>query len=81
MAGAWPFQRVADQLCLDLLDPVWEVRHGAAVALREILRHQSCAAGVEVDLKANKQSRASGWALSGGSGAWRQPSQATNHLG
>ncbi|MEW5306068.1 MAG: hypothetical protein WDW36_008565 [Sanguina aurantia] len=68
VAGAWPFQRVSDQLCLDLLDPVWEVRHGAAVALREILRHQSSAAGVEVDMAAHKQGRASGWALPGGSG-------------
>ncbi|MEW5318821.1 MAG: hypothetical protein WDW38_010008 [Sanguina aurantia] len=66
VAGAWPFQRVSDQLCLDLLDPVWEVRHGAAVALREILRHQSSAAGVEVDMAAHKQGRASGWALPGG---------------
>ena len=24
-AGAWPLQRVCDQLCVDILDPAWEV--------------------------------------------------------
>lgn len=25
-AGQWPFQAVCDQMCIDILDPVWEVR-------------------------------------------------------
>ena len=44
-AGAWPLQRLADDLCADLVDPAWHLRHGAAVGLRAILRsHAACAA-------------------------------------
>ncbi len=25
-AGQWPFQAICDQMCMDVLDPVWEVR-------------------------------------------------------
>ncbi|KAF6253887.1 SNF2 family N-terminal domain-containing protein [Scenedesmus sp. NREL 46B-D3] len=46
-AGSWPFQRVADQLCCDILSPAWPVRHGAAAGLRELLREQAAAAAVE----------------------------------
>ena len=45
-AGHWPFQGLCDKLCLDILDPRWEVRHGAAVALREVLHRQANFAGV-----------------------------------
>jgi len=38
VGGAWPFQGLCDQLCVDVLDATWEVRHGAATALREVLR-------------------------------------------
>ncbi|KAG2490891.1 hypothetical protein HYH03_010808 [Edaphochlamys debaryana] len=62
--GGWPFQRLADQLVVDSLDPVWEVRHGAALALRELLRAQAAAAGVEAPL----DSVPTGWASAGGSG-------------
>lgn len=24
-AGQWPFQSICDQMCTDVLDPVWEV--------------------------------------------------------
>ncbi len=24
-AGQWPFQAICDQMCIDMLDPVWEV--------------------------------------------------------
>jgi hypothetical protein len=45
-AGQWPFLRLADELCADLLDPAWGRRHGAAVGLREILRSHAAAACV-----------------------------------
>eukprot|EP00198_Chlamydomonas_reinhardtii_P002616 XP_001691952.1 SNF2 superfamily protein [Chlamydomonas reinhardtii] len=48
--GGWPFQRLGDQLVVDSLDPVWEVRHGAALALRELLRSHAWCAAVEVPL-------------------------------
>lgn len=44
--GRWPFQGVADQLVVDCLDPAWETRHGAALALREILGCQAASAAV-----------------------------------
>lgn len=64
LAGAWPFQSLCDQLCVDVLDPNWEVRHGAAVALRELLRVQAGAAGVEAPMA----DEVSGWVMAGGSG-------------
>lgn len=48
--GQWPFQRLADDLCADLLDPAWGRRHGAAVGLREILRSHAGAACVTAAL-------------------------------
>jgi hypothetical protein len=63
-AGSWPFQRVADQLCCDILDPAWRVRHGAAAGLRELLREQASAAGVEAPLADSS----SGWGFAGGTG-------------
>ncbi|KAG1666532.1 hypothetical protein FOA52_014429 [Chlamydomonas sp. UWO 241] len=64
LAGEWPFQRLCDQLCVDILDPVWEVRHGAAVALREVLRTQAGCAGVTAPMA----DLTSGWASAGGCG-------------
>ena len=26
-AGQWPFQALCDQMCIDVLDPVWEVKY------------------------------------------------------
>ena len=60
-AGRWPFQSLCDQLCVDCLHPQWEVRHGAALALREILRSQAGAAGVHAPLAAQP----GGWAAGG----------------
>ncbi|KAJ3219778.1 TATA-binding protein-associated factor mot1 [Dinochytrium kinnereticum] len=34
----WPFEGLCEQLCLDLFDFTWEIRHGAAIGLREILK-------------------------------------------
>ncbi|KAK3159851.1 hypothetical protein QOZ80_1BG0051830 [Eleusine coracana subsp. coracana] len=44
--GRWPFQQFVDQLIHDMFDPIWEVRHGSIMALREILTHQGACAGV-----------------------------------
>lgn len=62
--GGWPFHRLADQLCNDILSPVWVVRHGAAAGLRELLREHAAAAAVEAPLLDNT----SGWASPGGAG-------------
>lgn len=44
--GKWPFQQFVEQLVHDMFDPVWEVRHGTIMALREILTYQGACAGV-----------------------------------
>ncbi|KAK3197458.1 hypothetical protein GRF29_216g214392, partial [Pseudopithomyces chartarum] len=41
----WPFERVCDYLSVELFDHAWEVRHGAAMGLREILRVHGAGAG------------------------------------
>lgn len=40
----WPFERLCEHLTVDMFDHTWEVRHGAAMALRDVLRvHGGCA--------------------------------------
>jgi hypothetical protein len=39
-------------MCVDVLSPAWEVRHGAAVALREVLRSHAGSAGVDAAILA-----------------------------
>lgn len=63
LAGSWPFQHLCDALCVDLLHPVWEVRHGAALGLREVLKNQAGCAHVTVG-----SAGIGGWAVPGGNG-------------
>ncbi|GMH10882.1 hypothetical protein Nepgr_012723 [Nepenthes gracilis] len=52
----WPFHSFVEQLLVDIFDPVWEVRHGSLMALREILAHQGACAGVyAIDLTSGNQ--------------------------
>jgi TATA-binding protein-associated factor len=41
----WPYERLCDFLMVDLFDPQWETRHGAAMGLREIIRVHGAGAG------------------------------------
>lgn len=41
----WPFESFCSRLYLDLFSPRWETRHGAATALRELLKSHSIGAG------------------------------------
>lgn len=41
----WPFEGIVEQLCLDLFDPKWEARHGAALGLKELLMSHADGAG------------------------------------
>ncbi|KAF7727950.1 TATA-binding protein-associated factor mot1 [Apophysomyces ossiformis] len=34
----WPFKIICEHLCMDLFDPTWEIRHGAGIGLRSILK-------------------------------------------
>lgn len=54
--GEWPFHTFVEQLMVDMFDPVWEVRHGSVMALREILSQQGpCVGVVTSDLGADGQ--------------------------
>ena len=44
---AWPFELLCDFLKVDLFDPNWEIRHGAAMGLREVIRVHGAGAGRE----------------------------------
>ncbi|KAE8452027.1 hypothetical protein EG329_002192 [Mollisiaceae sp. DMI_Dod_QoI] len=43
--GEWPYERLCEFLMVDLFDPQWETRHGAAMGLREIIRVHGAGAG------------------------------------
>ncbi len=43
----WPFERLCEVLMVDLLDHHWEIRHGAAMGLREVVRVHGAGAGRE----------------------------------
>ncbi|CAE6462717.1 unnamed protein product [Rhizoctonia solani] len=52
--GEWVWGGIVRVLELDLFSPIWEVRHGAAMALREIVKVQGGAGGMKVDLPAHE---------------------------
>ena len=41
----WPFKRVCEYLTLEMFDHTWEVRHGASMGIREVLRVHGAGAG------------------------------------
>ncbi|KAK7430006.1 TATA-binding protein-associated factor mot1 [Neonectria magnoliae] len=41
----WPYERLCDFLKVDIFDPSWETRHGAAMGLREVIRVHGGGAG------------------------------------
>lgn len=43
----WPFERLCELLSMDLFDTNWEIRHGAAMGLREVIRVHGAGAGRE----------------------------------
>nr|XP_012231166.1 PREDICTED: TATA-binding protein-associated factor 172 [Linepithema humile] len=45
----WPLEAFAESLCQDLFSQKWEVRHGAATALRELIRLHGKGAGKSRD--------------------------------
>ncbi|KAI9293362.1 hypothetical protein K502DRAFT_293841, partial [Neoconidiobolus thromboides FSU 785] len=50
----WPFEEFCETLCIDLFDPNWVVRHGAAIGLREILKYHGKDAGKIAGLSKDK---------------------------
>ncbi|KAH8117583.1 SNF2 chromatin remodeling protein [Phellopilus nigrolimitatus] len=51
-SGVWPWDGVIKVLEVDLFSPAWEVRHGAAMALREVLKAQGKCGGMKADASA-----------------------------
>lgn len=43
----WPYERLCELLMVDLFDHSWEIRHGAAMGLREVIRVHGAGAGRE----------------------------------
>uniref|UniRef100_A0A665UB46 BTAF1 RNA polymerase II, B-TFIID transcription factor-associated n=1 Tax=Echeneis naucrates TaxID=173247 RepID=A0A665UB46_ECHNA len=41
----WPLESFCEELCNDLFNPSWEVRHGAGTGLREILKSHGAGGG------------------------------------
>lgn len=52
-AKNWPLDWFTDELMCDLFSPSWEVRHGAATALREIIKLQGKCGGRVADAPSN----------------------------
>lgn len=50
----WPLESFCSKLYLDLFNPRWETRHGAATALRELLRIHASGAGKSVFMTAEE---------------------------
>lgn len=41
----WPFENFINTLLKDLFNTKWEIRHGAATGIREIIKHHGRGAG------------------------------------
>ncbi|XP_071378280.1 TATA-binding protein-associated factor 172 isoform X1 [Centroberyx affinis] len=53
----WPLESFCEELCNDLFNPSWEVRHGAGTGLREILKSHGAGGGKLVGYTAEQMSR------------------------
>ncbi|PWW75038.1 hypothetical protein C7212DRAFT_352948 [Tuber magnatum] len=56
----WPFERLCELLLVDMFDPNWEIRHGAAMGIREVVRVHGAGAGRERG-KSRKENNALNW--------------------
>ncbi|KAH9489880.1 btaf1 RNA polymerase II, B-TFIID transcription factor-associated, 170kDa [Bulinus truncatus] len=56
MPEDWPFQNFCEVLMNDLFHSSWEIRHGAASGLREVIKIHGKGAGKAVDIPSNQLS-------------------------
>lgn len=49
-SATWPLSEITQNYIEDLFNPSWEIRHGAAICLREIVRSHGKSAGRRTDL-------------------------------
>ncbi|KAJ3128607.1 btaf1 RNA polymerase II, B-TFIID transcription factor-associated, 170kDa [Physocladia obscura] len=58
----WPFEGLCEQLCIDLFNPRWEIRHGAALGLMEVIKAHGNGAGKVTGVdRVSNQERHSAW--------------------
>ncbi|KIM55938.1 hypothetical protein SCLCIDRAFT_1220776 [Scleroderma citrinum Foug A] len=57
-SGCWIWGGLVSVLEVDLFSPIWEVRHGAAMALRELLKTQGACGGMKDDISFEENARA-----------------------
>ena len=55
--GVWPWEGVLKLLELDLFNPSWPTRHGAACAIRDILKPQGAAGGMRSSRSASENQK------------------------
>jgi TATA-binding protein-associated factor len=55
----WAFYLLSERLRYDMFHDEWEVRHGAAIGLREIIRHHAKSAGKSPNADNNEERNAS----------------------
>ncbi|KAM3606110.1 uncharacterized protein V6R79_010725 [Siganus canaliculatus] len=53
----WPLESFCEELCNDLFNPSWEIRHGAGTGLREILKSHGAGGGKLVGSTAEQMVR------------------------
>ncbi|XP_033630416.1 TATA-binding protein-associated factor 172-like [Asterias rubens] len=53
--GEWPFASLCEQLSNDLFHQSWEIRHGAATGIREVVKVHGHSAGKSVDHPLDQQ--------------------------
>ncbi|TRZ04212.1 hypothetical protein DNTS_006480, partial [Danionella cerebrum] len=53
----WPLESFCEELCNDLFNPSWEIRHGAGTGLREVLKNHGDAGGKTVGCTAVQMER------------------------
>ncbi|XP_033118487.1 TATA-binding protein-associated factor 172-like [Anneissia japonica] len=53
--GDWPFMAFSEQLCNDLFHQSWEVRHGAATGIRELVKTHGKSGGKSLEYQVSQQ--------------------------
>ncbi|KAI9569000.1 hypothetical protein HD554DRAFT_2094527 [Boletus coccyginus] len=56
--GSWVWGGIVSLLEVDLFSPTWETRHGAAMALRELLKTQGASGGMKDSVSSMENARA-----------------------
>ncbi|XP_064406197.1 TATA-binding protein-associated factor 172-like [Halichondria panicea] len=51
----WPFTWFCVEMFRNLFNPAWEIRHGAATGLREIIKHHGDTAGISAHTSSDKR--------------------------